>query len=159
MPFKQTSESRGFLWVKNHLLLPEVLCCLVDVVWSADVYCSRKSVEILNMFSAKRASPIGWIQGLFELHMLLFIYTSKQSGKLVEEATGIQTQTHTHCLCTYTYVTELTLVLTLWNDCEPSRVCVARFNAHARTTLKTVWFEPLSQIHQVLIAHVGPCEV
>ena len=92
--------------------------------------------------------------------MLLFIYTSKQSGKRVEKATGIHTHTdtHTHCLCTYTYVTELTLVLTLWNDCEPSCVCVARFNAHARTTLKkkqSVCFGSF-RIHQVLIAHVRP---
>lgn len=65
VPFKQTSESRGFLWVKNQLLLPEVLCCLVDVIWSADVYRSWKSAEIFNMFSAHRF-VVWWIQDLFE---------------------------------------------------------------------------------------------
>lgn len=60
VPFKQTSESQGFLWVKNPLFLPEVLCCLVDVVfWSADVYYGRKSVEILSMFSAEQALQWG----------------------------------------------------------------------------------------------------
>lgn len=97
VPFRQTFESRRFLWVKkkpnpnkkprnkSQLLLPEVLCCLVDVVWSADVYSSWKSVETLNVFSAQRGS-VRWNHELFE-HIYL---CDKISGKCVEKATESQ---------------------------------------------------------------------
>lgn len=79
-----------------------------------------------------------WFVWIAYVVIYMLITTEWQMCRKSHRNKNTNTQTHTHCLCTYTYVTELNLVLRLWNDCEPSRVCVACLNAHARTTPITI---------------------
>lgn len=108
------------------------------------------------MFSAKWALQLGGFMVCLN-GMCYYLFTLQHKVTNVKKKKKPQDYIDTHYLCTYTYVTELTLVLTLWNDCEPSRVCVACF-FNARTTPKTIslLWTFIFKWHSVPIAHDGP---